>query len=258
MRIAPALQPLRFLTSLKHLRLQLPRQHQVGGLWSLFFSGYCCLNRWCRTGPQSELAKVEDVAKQLDFGSVTVLAQSGNQQDCHHHADAAAACARQVTQDPACCISLTAVVEGAASQSQVTPYCEDSDSDNSSSHRVFQPTAASVRPSCRRRAALDSDSESEQVASQCQRGATQLIPAPLTSVYSFDVSDYEHDSDIDTLGADSSLPLEASPSNATVHQHHKGASDPSVIVLDSSDDEANVTSCRRNSYLLCRCVLAAT
>ena len=184
-----------------------------------------------------------------------MLAQVSNHESTHHQTDAVAASGESIPEDREC---LTPKVKAAASQTVITLCSEDSDSDSSSSQRVLQSTAASARPSCRRRAALDSDSESEQVSAHRQKANTQLLPqVPSTSVYTFDVSDSEESNDADTpvaaTGTHSSL--EASPAHAASCQPEQAAS---VIVLDSSE-EGNALSRRRHSYLLCsRCVLQGT
>ena len=212
------------------------------------------VNPPCHTGPQDT---GNDIAKQLDFGSVTALIQLDNQPESPHQADAAAACDRNLTQDLELCVRPTPKDAATASQSQFTLFCEESDSDSSSSssHQVLQSAAASARPSCRRRAALDSDSDSEQVPAQHQEGGPQLrTPVPSTSAYSFNVSDSDDASDADKPQAGSNLPPEASLSSAAVHQQKQGASDRNMIVLSSSEKEDGVASCRQNRDHLCRWV----
>ncbi|KAL3138892.1 hypothetical protein ABBQ32_005715 [Trebouxia sp. C0010 RCD-2024] len=189
---------------------------------------------------------VEDIAKQLDFGSVTVLAQVGSHDATPHQTDALAACGESVSENLACS---TAKDEAAASQTLITLCPDGSDSDSSSSIRVLQSTAASARPSCKRRAALESDSESEQVSARHQKAITQLLPqVPSSSVYNFEVSDSEHTSDADTpVSSGSCSPLEVSTAKPASCQPEKGAA---LIVLDSSEDD-NATPWRRHSYLLC-------
>ena len=253
------MQPLRFLTNLKHPRLKVPEQCLFRVVFILIVSRLVLHQNRCCTGAR-ETAKIEDIAKQLDFGSVTVLARLSNQQESQHQADAAAAYGRAYTEDLEC-IRPTSKDAAAPSQSQLTLYCEESDRDSdsgssSSSHQVLQSTAASARPSCRRRAALDSDSDSEQVCTQRQEGLAQLpAQGPSTGVYTFDVSDSDHASDQDTPRASPRLPLEALPSRAAACQRENSVSDCSVIVLDSSEEEEHGASCHRYNYLLCRCVL---
>lgn len=201
-------------------------------------------------GLLSEIAKVEDVAKQLDFGSVTVLAQLGSHDATHHQTDAAAACGRSVLEDVESC---TSKLKAAASQTLITLCSEDSDSDSSTSQLALQVNAASARPSSRRRAALDSDSESEELSRHCVNGATLPPQMPSTSVYNFDVSDSADTSDADIPDTDTGLrsPLEAPAPVRAGYQPEQGRS---VIVLDSSEDD-NAASCRPHSYLLCRCVV---
>ena len=188
---------------------------------------------------------------------MTVLAKLSNQQEFPCQADAAVAYRRAYTEDLECHIRPTSEDAAAPSQSQVTLYCEESDSDSSNSgHQVLQSTAASARPSCRRRAALDSDSDSEQVPTQCQEGLAQLCTqGPSISVYTFDVSDSDHASDADTPPAGPSLPLETLLSDAAASRQENRVCDGNVIVLDSSDEEEYGASSRQYSYLACRCVL---
>lgn len=232
----------------------------VSGWWS--WEAHCLVadaasKLPCHAGPQ-DTGKVEDIAKQLDFGSASTLIQVGNQQESPDQADAAAACGTNLTQDLECYVSPTPEDAATASQSQFALCCEELDSDSnssSSSHHVLQSTAASARPSCRRRAALDSDSDSEQVSTQYQEGGTQLLTqVPSTSVYSFDVSDSDDASDADSPRAGPSLPFEASLTSAAVHQHKQGVPDQNVIVLSSSEEEDDVASCRQNSDRLYRWV----
>lgn len=186
---------------------------------------------------------------------MTALTQLSNQQEIPYEVDTVDTCDRGLTQELECCIRSTPNDAATASQRHVTLYCEESESDSSSSHQVLKSTAASARPSCRRRAALDSDSDTEQVSTQCQAGVAQLLTqGPCTSVYTFDVSDSDHASDADTPQAGLSLPLEALPSMVVACQRQKRVSDHSVILLDSSDEEEVVASGRQYNHLLCRCV----
>ena len=181
-------------------------------------------------------------------------AQLSNRQNPSFEANTADASDKFLTHDRECCIRPSPEYASGDSQRQGTLYCEEIDSDSSSSHHLLQSTAASARPSCRRRAALDSDSDPEQVPTQCQEGMAQLLTqGPSTSVYTFDVSDSDHASDADTPQAGPSLQLESFPSNAAACQRGKRISDCSVIVLDSSDEE-ELASCRRRDHLPCRCV----
>ena len=194
------------------------------------------------------------MAKQLDFGSVAELAQLSNRQEPSHEANTADARDRAVTQSLGSLIKPTPEDASPDSQRHVTLYCEESDNDSSSSSDQFlQSTAASARPSCRRRAALDSDSDPEQLHTQRQEGVAQLLTqGQKPSVYTFDMSDSDH---ADTPEAGPSFPLEALPLNGAAFQRKKRVSDHNVIVLDSSDEEEDVVSCRRHNHLLCRCVL---
>lgn len=119
---------------------------------------------------------------------------------------------------------------------------EGSESTSSSNDGVLQSTAASARPSCRRRAALDSDSETEQTPGQSQQeGSYQL---PCTSAYDFDVPSSGHRSIADAPQGN------AAPSTVAADKRPLSSN---VIVLESSDEENKMmTSCSRNSYLLCR------
>ena len=183
---------------------------------------------------------------------MAVLAQLSNRQEPSHEANTADACDNALTQNLDRCIRPTSEDASTDSQRHVTLYCEESDNDSSSSDQFLQSTAASARPSCRRRAALDSDSDSEQVHTECQGGVAQLpTQGQNPSVYTFDLSDSDH---ADTPEVGPSFPLEALLLNGAACQRKKSVSDHNVIVLDSSDEEEDIVSCRRHNHLLCRCV----
>ena len=184
---------------------------------------------------------------------MTGLAQLSNWQEFSHEASTADADDRALTQDLECGIMPPPEDASTDSQRHVTLYCEDSDNDSSSSDQLLQSTAASAKSI--RRAALDSDSDPEQIPTQCQERVAQLLTqGPATSVYTFAVSDSDHASDVGLPQAGPSLPLDASLANGAACQRKESVSDHSVIVLDTSDEEENVVSCRRHNYLLCRCV----
>ena len=202
-------------------------------------------SKLCHTGTADDA----EVAKQLDFGSEAVAENFGSHLYTDHYTEEARAAS---AQGSAASPQSLAPVQTTSPQ-PVTPCFEESDSDSNSIGNVLQLTAIPARPNCRRRAALDSDSDTEQVATPSQQESTSpLLNAPSTSAYDFDASDSGHTSDADAIRARSNLSLSAACGGFVADAQQKSVS--SVIVLDTSDEEADLARRRRhNSYLLCRC-----
>ena len=203
----------------------------------------------CHVGPETPELNDVEVAKQLDFGSEAAVAVTANRQDTPHQAEGAVDCSLGVVEDFSRSLT-TPAVHCPIDRDDVAASCVRSASSSSSSSDTFlQSTAASAKPSCRRRPALDSESENDQTPGQSEAGLYQL---PSTSAYDFALLSSGHRGVAGTPEAGASFSLNATPpANIAVQRQ---LSSRSVIVLDSSDEEEEdkMTSCCRNSYLLCR------
>lgn len=167
----------------------------------------------------------EEIAKQLDFGHVPDRANGcSSSQTLQYSPDS-------VGND----------IPNPSAEKHVKLHTVTCDSGSSSDDDNIVPfMAASARPSCRRRPALDSDSDHESVNSQYSSGSTPLpLQEQTASAYDFTITSpgssrhasatlesstaqsYSH-----MLGQSQSISI-----GAQAQQQHSG-----VIVLESSDD----------------------
>lgn len=164
----------------------------------------------------------EEIAKQLDFGPGL-----SNAEGCSSSSSSRPDVVGDVVRDVNCVVS-TEVCSFTAAP------------DSSSSDDDLQYTAASAKPTCRRRAALDSDSDAEQaeterslpfpsLASQTQSGAA----------YDFLIASSSDTGDSDSAEAQDitspSYTAQSLQSISTGGQRQSG----NVIVLVSSDDDSD-------------------
>ena len=195
----------------------------------------------------------EEVAKKLDFGpgAVSVVSYSSSTiqsfgQDTKVSAVHKGTPLCAATVDSSTTLSPDQGDRGLAGHED-PDLCATPDSTSSSDNELLLGTVASAKPTCRRRAALDSDSDSDQP--QCNlpsHSPSQPLQTQLSSAYDFMIPGECSSSD-DALCDDSwvrgtsarhkAVPLPLLSPHDQLHRRPR-----SVIVLDSSDDDSDSTA----------------